>query len=144
LKRRLFISHSSQDPALTDAVANALRDAEGNHPGFEILVDRDCLQPGVPWSSQLDAMMAYAHAGLLLITPAAISRPDWIRKEAYILSWRQSLDPAFRLFCVLLDGVQPQDLDAPALAPALLNSIQRLKATDPAAIGAEIRASAPG
>ncbi len=49
-------------------------------------------------------------AGLLLFTPAALVRPDWTRKEAYILMWRRSLDPSFNVFYVCRDGVSHQDL----------------------------------
>jgi TIR domain-containing protein len=139
---RLFISHSSSDADLTASVADALRGPSAGHPGFEILLDRDCLQAGLPWSNQLDAMMADAHAGLILFTPSALARPDWVRKETLILTWRQSLDPEFRVFHVLL-GVQEADLDAKGFGPAELQRIQRLSGADPSAIGAEIRKLLP-
>jgi hypothetical protein len=140
---RLFISHSSHNATLTEQVAAALRAAVGAHPGFEILLDKDCLQPGLPWSTQLDAMMADAHGGLLLFTPEVLTQPDWVRKETLILSWRQSLDPAFRVFYTLLDGVQPADLDAKGFGPAELNRIQWLKNPDPAAMAQDIRTALP-
>jgi hypothetical protein len=140
---RLFISHSSQDPILTAQVKTALASASGTHPGFDVLVDTDCLKAGQEWPIQLHAMMAYAHAGLLLFTPAAMKRPDWIRKEAYILTWRRSLDPNFKVFYVFRDGVTRKDLTASGFEPAHLNLIQALKATDPDAIGAEVKTYNP-
>ena len=142
-KPRLFISHSSQDPILTAEVSKALVTASGTHPGFEVLVDTDCLQAGQEWPVQLHAMMAYAHAGLLLFTPAAMTRPDWIRKEAYILTWRRSLDPDFRVFYAFLDGVTQQQLTATGFEPAHLNLIQSLKSTEPEDIAAEIKTFGP-
>jgi hypothetical protein len=137
---RLFISHSSKDVALTEAVAAALKvDDPPRHPGFEVLVDKDALQAGEDWPIQLHAMMAYADAGLLLFTRAAMKRPDWIRKEAYILTWRRSLDPSFKVFYTYLDDVKDADLTAGGFAPAHLNLIQRLQATEAAAIAAEVR-----
>jgi hypothetical protein len=131
-KPRLFVSHSSQDKTLTDAVISALE------PGFDVLIDTNCLQAGQEWPNQLNAMMAYAHAGLLLFTRAAMNRPDWIRKEAYILTWRRSLDPEFKVFYTYFDGVNEQNLTASGFDPAHLGLIQRLQATEPLAIAAEI------
>jgi hypothetical protein len=140
---RLFISHSSRNETLTTAVADALRGAAGGHPGFEILLDKDCLQAGLPWSNQLDAMMADAHAGIILFTPEALARPDWVRKETLILTWRQALDPAFRVFYALVDGVTSADLTAKGFGPAELNRIQWLENPDPAAMAAAIRTALP-
>jgi hypothetical protein len=131
---------------LTLGVAKALRAT-----GLEVLLDEDCLQAGLPWSSQLDAMMADAHAGLLLFTPAALgmlqppapATSDWIRKEALVLTWRQSLNRDFHVFYVLLDGVKPEDLDAKGFGPAELNRVQWLKNPDPAAIAGDIRTALP-
>jgi hypothetical protein len=139
VKPRIFISHSSQDRNLTEAVVKALSPPSANHPGFDILVDKDCLKAGQEWPVQLHAMMAYAHAGLLLFTRAAMDRPDWIRKEAYILTWRRSLDPKFKVFYVYLDDVTEQDLTDRGFAPAHLGLIQRLSSKNAVAIAEEIR-----
>ena len=143
MKPRVFISHSSQDPTLTSEVSRALETPTETHPGFEVLVDTDCLQAGQGWPEQLHSMMAYAHAGLLLFTPAAMARPDWIRKEAYILTWRQSLDPKFKVFYAYRDGVTAKELTATGFAPAHLHLIQALKATEPADIAAEVKMYGP-
>jgi hypothetical protein len=93
MRPRIFLSHSSKDETLTRDVAGALALGGGGHPGFEVLVDYDHLRAGEEWPAQLHAMMAFAHAGVLLLTRAAMNRPHWVLKEAYILTWRQSLDP---------------------------------------------------
>jgi len=138
-KPRLFVSHSSDDRALTEEVVGALESPTPPHPGFEVLVDYDCLAAGQEWPDQLHAMMAYAHAGLLVFTEAAMNRPDWIRKEAYILTWRRSLDPNFQVFYAYRDGITYERLTKNGFEPAHLNLIQSLSATDPAAIGAEVK-----
>ncbi|HXT51709.1 MAG TPA: toll/interleukin-1 receptor domain-containing protein [Thermoanaerobaculia bacterium] len=140
---RLFISHSSQDKALTRELVDVLKPALGDHPGFEPLVDVDCLAAGEEWPQQLHAMMAYAHAGLLLFTRAAMNRPDWIRKEAYILTWRRSLDPSFKVFYTFLDDVVEKDLTDRGFGPAHLNLIQRLPAITPEEISVQLRALQP-
>ena len=137
---RVFVSHSSKDAALTDAVADALGRGD---PKFEPLVDKECLRGGEEWPNQLHAMMAYAHAGLLLLTRAAMTRPDWVRKEAYILTWRRSLDPDFKVFYTLRDGVTREDLAKNGFGPAHLDLIQALQATEPDGIAAEIRKWGP-
>jgi hypothetical protein len=143
MQPRIFLSHSSKDPALTQAVSAALETPAGDHPGYEVLVDAQCLQAGEEWPVQLHSMMAYAHAGLILLTRAAIARPDWVRNEAYILAWRRSLDPAFKLFYVLLDDVKSTDLSAAGFDPTHLRLIQAIEAGDPAGIAGEAKALGP-
>ena len=144
---RLFLSHSSKDCALTEGTAAELRKpGPGAHEGFEVLVDADALRAGEEWPYQLHSMMAFAQAGLLLFTPAAMSRPDWVRNEAYILTWRRSLDPSFKVFYALLDGVTCDDLTAKGFDPAHLRLIQSLKTTSSTAVDAivaEVKAGVP-
>lgn len=139
---RLFLSHSSKDATLTDAVGAALAAAGDGHPGYEVLVDRECLKPGEEWPIQLHAMMAYAQAGLILLTPAALARPDWVRKETYILTWRRSLDPSFKVFYVLL-GVESAALEAQGFGPAHLTLLQRVPAGDAPAIASVVHQHGP-
>jgi hypothetical protein len=130
----IFLSHSSKDVGLTTTVSAALTTPEGDHPGYEVLVDMDCLNAGELWPAQLNAMMADADAGLILLTREAINRPDWVRNEVYILAWRHSLDPKFKLFYVLLDDVTSDDLSATGFDPAHLRLIQELPVKDCASI----------
>ena len=128
---------------LTREVSDLLGAADATHPGLEVLVDQQCLRAGVEWPAQLHAMMAYANAGLLLFTPAAMRRPDWIRKEANILTWRRALDPSFKLFYAFLDPAIEGALSSNGFDPANLGLVQRLKATDAAGIAAEVRREMP-
>lgn len=142
-KPRIFLSHSSKDATLTDQVAAALGTATPTHPGYEVLVDKACLAAGEEWPIQLHVMMAYAHAGLLLFTPAALQRPHWILKEAYILTWRRSLDDTFKVFYALLDGVTLDQIDAVGFEPAHLRLIQSLSSTKADDIADEVRTLGP-
>jgi hypothetical protein len=142
-KPRIFLSHSSKDATLTDQVAAALATPTPTHPGYEVLVDKTCLAAGEEWPIQLHVMMAYAHAGLILFTPAALQRPHWILKEAYILTWRRSLDPTFPVFYALLDGVTPDQIDAVGFEPAHLRLIQGLSSTKAEDIAEDVRKDGP-
>jgi len=124
-------------------VAAALATATPPHPGYEVLVDKTCLAAGEEWPIQLHVMMAYAHAGLLLFTPAALQRPHWILKEAYILTWRRSLDEKFKVFYALLDGVTLEQIDAVGFEPAHLRLIQSLKSKNADDIADEVRKLGP-
>jgi hypothetical protein len=146
MQPRIFLSHSSKDPDLTKAVAAALSAPQPAHPGYDVLLDESVLAAGEEWPIQLHAMMAYAHAGLVLFTPAALQRPPWILKEAYILTWRRSLDQGFKVFYALLD-VTLQQIEEVGFEPAHLRLIQALSSKTPQAIADEVRRlgpSAPG
>ena len=143
MQPRIFLSHSSKDLALTKAMSAALKTPEGEHPGYEVLLDGECLRAGEEWPAQLNAMMAYAHAGLILLTRAAINRPEWVRNEAYILAWRRSLDPEFKVFYALLDDVTSSDLSASGFDPAHLRLIQEVPTKDCAGIARIAKALGP-
>lgn len=90
---KLFISHSSDDAELTEAVRDAL-----NPPGaddrFDLLLDIDRLQPGWAWEPFLHEWMAVCDAELLSLTESAVES-HYVLKEATILAWRMSRDPDF-------------------------------------------------
>ena len=139
---RLFLSHSSKNATLTNDLATLLAQPTSTHPGYEVLVDVSCLAAGEEWPQQLHAMMAYAHAGLLLFTPEAIKSP-WVLKEAYILTWRRSLDPTFKVFYALMNGVTPADVASAGFEPAHLKLIQALRSTTAQDIADEVRRLGP-
>lgn len=143
MKPRLFLSHSSRDTGLTTMVKAALEKPDGTHPGYEVLLDAACLTAGESWPLQLNTMMADAHTGLLLFTRAVIDRPQWVLQEAYILAWRRSLDPNFKLFYALLDDVTAKDLEKLEFAPAHLQLIQALAGKTADAIAAEVKTLNP-
>ncbi|HEU0078141.1 MAG TPA: toll/interleukin-1 receptor domain-containing protein [Longimicrobiaceae bacterium] len=118
---RIFLSHSSHtaaDLAFAREVAAAL-EAEG----FVVLFDRDKLQPSDDWNQKLHEYMAWCHAGVLLLTPAALQRP-YVLKEATILTWRRTLDPGFRLFPVLRGGTTVDDLKRGSFSSLMIDEVQ--------------------
>jgi hypothetical protein len=125
---RIFLSHSSADAQFTRALRDGLMEQAG--PGLEVLVDLETLKPGQPWPSQLHEMMAYCHAGVLLLTKSAVGSA-WVLKEATILAWRAALDTNFRLFVVQLPSVRAEDLRAARFDPVMLDQMQRVLAQDP-------------
>jgi hypothetical protein len=90
---RIFISHSSDDATLADALAVRL----GQLPHVQVLIDTSGLEVGRPWQRQLHEWMARCGAGIVLLTPAVLARPKWVLKEAIILGWRLDLEPKFSL-----------------------------------------------
>jgi hypothetical protein len=108
--RRVFISHrnSPAEVALLGALAAALR-----ANGFDVLVDSERLRPGATWRNDIYTWLGICHAGIVLISPATLTEDSvWVPRESSILSWRKSLDSAFALVPVLLDGVTADDLRA--------------------------------
>jgi len=102
-----------------------------------VLVDFQTLQPGHPWPIQLPEMMAYCHAGILLLTQSAVGSA-WVLKEATILAWRAALDPNFRLFVVQLHNVHAEDLRAARFDPVMLDQMERVLAQDPVDIAKKV------
>ena len=119
---KLFISHSSRldDVAhpysrddhnwrLLEDTCKAIGDYYGDR--VEVLVDRDGLIPGEDWNHHLNLWLAECHVAIILFSERAITKSDWVAKEAAILSWRAEIDPGFIVIPVLLDGqAGPEDL----------------------------------
>jgi hypothetical protein len=143
--RGVFVSHSSIDRAFTEQVCAALgpyiEDDVAPPPGsfrslvdWKLVVDFDDLVEGDPWPDQLHEWLARCHAGLILLTPAAV-KSAWVLKEATILSWRHSRDPdQFRLFITKHPGVDDALLRTEKFAPLELPRVQWINNPDPAAI----------
>lgn len=137
---RLFVSHSSRlrDEEVDDVQAQAnwrllqetCRTLDAAYPGeAKVLVDYAGLQPGDDWEKCLDQWLYDCHAGVLLLSKRAV-QSAWVIKEATILCWRAAIEPDFRLFTVLLDGLTPGDLDKDAHFHALrLTRFQVLHST---------------
>jgi hypothetical protein len=119
---RIFISHSSDDSPL----ASALSDRLSQLPGIGAQVDVSGLEPGRPWRRQLHVWMARCGAGLVLLTPAVLRRPEWVLKECIILGWRLDLEPKFSLFFALAPGVTREQFDTCGFRLAQLTETQFL------------------
>jgi TIR domain len=148
--RGVFISHSSKDRALTEAVCAQLGPyLERNQPfpdaecvsivDWEMVVDYDRLEDGSPWPDQLHEWLARCHAGIVLLTENA-ARSAWVLKEVTILSWRLNRDPSFRLFIVRDPAVVTDAmLDEQKFTPLDIGRIQQVQAFDPADIATSVK-----
>ena len=103
----VFVSHSSQDRQLTEEVVRLLGPPEGAQGGgYKVLVDYEELKPNVEWPRRLIELMARCHAGVILLTSAAVES-DWVLKEATILAARRAVeDERFKLFVVMFPGTK--------------------------------------
>ena len=104
---RIFVSHSSDDAQLAQAVADGLK----HIPGLAVDIDQSGLEEGKPWRRQLHEWMARCGAGVVLLTPAVLQRPKWVLKEAIILGWRLDLERDFSLHFVFAPGVTRADFE---------------------------------
>jgi hypothetical protein len=132
---RIFISHSShteQDREFVQALAEGL-----TAKGYKVLLDMRQLRASDDWNKELNEWLAGCHAGILLLTPHSVKRP-WVLKEATILTWRRSLDPGFKLFPRVFEGVSSEMLAQEKFAPLIINSIQKVSNNTPRAIATEI------
>jgi hypothetical protein len=131
---RVFVSHSSKDNALTDAVSALLRQpAAGGAGPLEVLVDTKTLEAGGEWPVQLHEMMADCHAAVVLLTKNAVASA-WVLKELTILAWRRSLEPGFKLFVVQFPDVTDGELKQARYEPLQHRQVQGLAGTTAADI----------
>src|SRR5262245_55797144 len=123
----VFVSHSSQDEGLTDALCERLQfAAPACEPVCRTLVDNTALVPGKEWPKQIHEFMAKCHAAVVLLTEQAVASP-WVLKEATILAWRASVDENFYLFVVQGPGVTETRMAEERFGPLLLDSIQKIQ-----------------
>jgi len=123
---RVFVSHSSHDGDLTNALCGRLQCADSQcEPVCQALVDNTALVPGKEWPKQIHEFMAKCHAGVILLTEHALASA-WVLKEATILAWRASIDESFHLFVVQGPGVTNARIADERFGPLLLDSIQKI------------------
>lgn len=122
---RIFLSHSSDDNELVLRVEQRLKALR-----HDVLLDISGLEPNRPWRRDLHEWLARCTAGLVLLTQAALARPDWVLKEAIILGFRKDLETQnFGLFWALGPGVSRQQFLDKGFALAQFGDIQRLATT---------------
>lgn len=156
-KLRVFISHSCKDAELDseeldsgsvrlgDCPADAttlaqLRTARNvrdqiieqleGQGEIEILFDRKWLKPGVLWSEKLNHWLGVCHIGVVLLTPQSL-RSDWVRKEATILCWRQTLGRT--LVIPVLLHVADQEIEDAGFGPTGIAHLQAVRSPAPEA-----------
>jgi hypothetical protein len=145
-KPKIFISHSAKEERtrkLLDALYVALDNA-----GFDVLLDKQRLEPGVEWRDELNKWLWQCHGAVILLSEAALNSP-WVLKEATNLTWRRDLSRQFdnRLFDalpVLLPPVAVGQLAQTKFSPLAIDAIQTLTAdSDEAVIKKIIERLAP-
>jgi TIR domain-containing protein len=132
----IFISHSSHT-ATERAFLESLKSALEDDSPFRVLVDLD-LYAGGDWNRELNEWMAECRAAVVLLTPGALPRP-WVLKEVTTLVWRASLDDAFPVLPVWLDGVDEASVKASPLGPVFLERIQSIPGGDAQTVAAAIK-----
>lgn len=133
---RIFVSHSSgSDTTFLEAVCNGL-----GAPGFQALWDGEEIRTGDEWRQRIHHMLAECHAAVILFSPRALASP-WVLKEATVLSWRKTLDPAFQLFPILLPGVTRDDVERGPYGPLDLGALQHATLGRPDQVVSSVRAA---
>ena len=139
IKPRLFVSHASGgDRAFLETCV-----AEFAAAGFEVLIDYDQIDAGGAWRNVIHEMLVACDAAVVLFGERALTS-RWVLKEATILTWRHSLDRAFKVVPVLLPGVSPPDLVSETFSPLQLDNIQQVAANDAREIAAVVGKSLVG
>jgi hypothetical protein len=92
-------------PTLRDHLAQAQ---------FDVLVDRDVIQPGDIWRSEIYGWIGLCDAAVILISQQAIDDPEkqWVARETACLICRRYIDPSLKIIPVLLDGIDFKKLEA--------------------------------
>lgn len=118
----IFISHSSRQEPVEKALLELLRKEVGDN--VKLLLDQDLLRGGDDWRQEIHTWMGVCQAAVILFSPGVLAQPKWVRKEAFILEWRQTLDPKFLLIPVLMPGFTRADLAKVEFDPAHLDRLQ--------------------
>jgi hypothetical protein len=107
---KIFISHSSKADPFADQVREAV--AEGlRGSGYDVLIDRDALQPGDEWSSVLYHWLAECHGAVVLLNRPALES-TWVRREVNILLWRRALGFPLKLVPAIIGDLTVEDVGA--------------------------------
>jgi WD40 repeat protein len=95
----VFLSYNSRDRAVVEQIAQRLR-----HAGLEPWLDRWSLTPGGEWQRELAAGLEAAAACAVCVGPHDLGA--WEQQELALALDRAARERGFRLFPVLLPGVE--------------------------------------
>jgi hypothetical protein len=134
---KVFVSHSAKEDdagALLDALEAGLKAA-----GYDVLLDRTRLAAGDDWRGKLSNWLEECHAGLVLLSPNAVTRP-WVIAEATVLMQRKTTQPGFTVIPIFVPPASAADIrDNPSWGPANLAGIQGLTAENAVSVLAELQ-----
>jgi hypothetical protein len=94
----VFLSYNSRDRAVVERIARRLKRAR-----IELWFDRWSLTPGGKWQAELAAGLSGSPACAVFV--GAHDLGAWERQEIDVALNRAATEPAFRVFSVLLAGV---------------------------------------
>jgi hypothetical protein len=106
----VFISYSSADRQIVQRIVRRLR-----RSGVEPWFDQWNLSPGGAWQDEITAGLLRSSACAVFVGPGDLGA--WERLEMAVALNKAATDPSFRLFPVLLPGLEPFE---PADLPPLL------------------------
>jgi hypothetical protein len=107
----VFLSHNSRDKPSVERIAQRLR-SMGLAPWLDIW----CLTPGGNWQEELGVGLRASSACAVFVGPHGLG--DWVREELHVALDRGAKDRSFRVFLVLLPGIE-EPFDAAQLPPFL-------------------------
>ena len=122
---RVFISHSGKDgepEPFLDALLDALKD-------FPTVVDRHDLELGSGWRARINAWLGGCDAAIVLLSKPALAS-SYVAYEASILTYRDTVDDAFVLIPVFLDGIDYQCVQRSILGPSQIHEVMGLLQQD--------------
>jgi hypothetical protein len=149
-KAQIFISHSARDDEIDDAVpldgetdprrrrlkyAKALRDAivAGLGDDYEVLLDRQLLDPGDRWRAKLLRWLGCCHGAVILLSEDSI-QSKWVLQEATIATWRKWLRDDFMLVPVIVGNLQMDQVEKAGFGPLQVAEFQGAKLGGSAAL----------
>jgi hypothetical protein len=158
VRPKIFISHSCKDfdpvTASDEPGAEARRERLDfarqvrdeiverlKEDRFEILLDKDRLEPGDIWQAKLHVWLGICDAAVILLNQESV-QSDWLRKEVTILTWRQSLKETLLLVPVILADFDPVDIKNYGFGPMdlLANQAARILPKDMSSENAKLLA----
>ena len=107
-RTRVFISHAAQPDPFADGFRRRL--ANRLAIDYDVLLDEDAIDPGDEWRSKLYRWLGTCEAAISLVNEAVIAKPDWVRFETHVVSWRREFSDDVVVIPVLLPGVTADDL----------------------------------